>query len=394
MSKQIVALNKRKAELEARQEVILNAGIAGNRSLNDAEKAELTTLDNDIKDVNDNVARFEALAKSSAALKQPVTQPVVADGDVKKSKFAQKKIMSDEYFETFYKNVGKLGKIENNILFEGADTDSATGGVVAPILFDGQVIPLAPNNLALRQLAFVTPTENDIKIPVQLTRSAAAKKLQSTSGGNHGFSATNPTIKLVTLSADMNGNFVPVSLEALQDIGYMQAFVQNDISYAVQDAEEVAYTTVLLDGTNGAVHFTGTLTEPEDYLDMTVQPDKYDAGSAWLMPKRKAISLKKAQVAANQFNPFWTTINGRDYFHGYPVYFSSKLEDLGSPAADAVVFGNFNQGMVIGDRNNGAVLVKVDDITNFQNGIINIYGYRRSGSLVRDRNALRSTIVL
>jgi HK97 family phage major capsid protein len=201
-------------------------------------------------------------------------------------------------------------------------------------------------------------------------------------------------VKLVTLGADMLGNYVPCSLEALQDIGFMQAFLQNDISYAVLDAEEVAYTDVLLDATNGATHFTGSLTHPEDYLDMTVQPDRYDAGSAWLMPKRKAISLKKAQVAANQFNPFWTTVNGREYFHGYPVYHSTKLQDLGSPAADAVVFGNFNQGLIIGDRNNSAVLIKVDDITNFKQGIINIFGYRRSQALVRDRAALRSSVVL
>lgn len=401
MSTQIEQLNKRKDELQARQEAILNSATESKRALTAAENEEFGKHEAEVKDIVTNVARYQALSKDRSAARKATSTPIVGDSkDATAAMLAQltgKKSLSPEYFEAFYKNAGKW-RILNDMNFEDqSGSDVATGGVIAPTIYEGQVVALAPQNLALRQLAFVTPTQNDIKIPRQVSRAVAAKKTQSTdntSTTGTSFAATNPTIELITLGADMLGNYVPCSLEALQDIGYMQAFVQNDLSYAVLQAEEVAYTDVLLDNTDGAELFSGSLSTPEDYLDMTVQPDKYDANSSWLMPKRTSISLRKAQVASNQFNPFWTVVNGREYFHGYPVYHSTKLEGVGSPAADAVVFGDFKQGLIIGDRNNSAVLVKVDDITQFKAGIIQIFAYRRSQALVRDQKAVRTSVQL
>jgi hypothetical protein len=56
----------------------------------------------------------------------------------------------------------------------------------------------------------------------------------------------------------MNGNYVPASLESLQDIGYLQDFVKSDISRAVLDREEDSFTVVLLDPTDGATPYTAT----------------------------------------------------------------------------------------------------------------------------------------
>jgi HK97 family phage major capsid protein len=112
------------------------------------------------------------------------------------------------------------------------------------------------------------------------------------------------------------------------------------------------------------------------------------------MDKSTGLAIYKQQIADNQFLQFWSRQNGRNYFHDYPVFYSSRMKGAktaGSPptAHDAVAFGDFKAGFIIGDRNNSAVLIKVDDITSFKDGIINVFGYRRSGSLVRNQEALR-----
>jgi HK97 family phage major capsid protein len=196
----------------------------------------------------------------------------------------------------------------------------------------------------------------------------------------------------------MRGNYVPASIESLQDIGYLQDFVQSDISRAVLDKEEDDYTTVLLDPTSGATPYTATsvaVTSPESFLDIVAaQKSAYDANSSWLMSKSVGLALYKQQIADNQFLQFWTRQNGRAYFHDFPVYYSSRMKGAktaGSPptAHDAVAFGDFKAGFIIGDRNNSAILIKVDDITDFKNGIINVFAYRRSGALVRNQEALQ-----
>jgi len=398
-------LNKQKEDLLNRQETMLNSAQEAKRKFTDAEDAEYNKHEADIKDLTASIDRHTAIAAERSKLGLPTSRPVIQgnkknDGDLLGQ--VSPRILSAEYFNAFYKNFGHLGRIKNDLLFEGADTDEATGGVIAPVVYEGQVIPLAPINMALRQLATVTPTSNDIKIPVQTKKSVAAIKTQTTSGGTHSFAATNPTIKLVTLGADMNGNYVPASIESLQDIGYLQSFVQGDISRAVLESEEGVYSDVLLDPTDGAVPYIAssvTIAAPESFLDVVAaQPSVYDNGSSWLMSKRTGFAIQKAQIAANQFTPFWTvsevrnadgTIGRQAYFHGYPVFYSTKMENVGSPASDVVVFGNFKDGFIIGDRYNSAVLVKVDDITSFKDGVINIFGYRRSGSLVRNQNALQ-----
>lgn len=384
-------LNKQKQTLLDRQEAILNSAQEAKRQLTEAENIEFTNHENEIKALNTSIQRQEAIAAERAKIAKPTSQVVIPEkgkrglpGPVK---------LSEEHFEAFARYMGSAGRIHNDLLFEGATGEESTGGVVAPVVYEGTVIPLAPINMALRELATITPTTNDIKIPVQLTKATAAIKQQTVTGSTHSFQATNPTIKLVTLSADMIGNYVPASLESLQDIGYLQTFVQFDGARAVTEAEEGAYTDVLLDPTTGATVYSAssvTIAAPESFLDIVAaQPSVYDNGSSWLMAKRTAFALRKAQIEANQFTPFFTTQNGRSYFHDYPVYYSSKMEDVGSPAADNVVFGNFKDGFIIGDRNNSAVLIKVDDITSFKDGVINVFFYRRSGSLVRNQNSLR-----
>ncbi len=390
---QIEALNKRKDELMARQEVILNSATERKSKLTDAENEEFTKHEAEVKDITTNVARYEALAKGRADLKTPTTQPVV-DASAKLNKIAGKRVLSAEYCDTFYKNFGKLSRVSADLLFEGADGDSSEGGVVAPVIYEGTVIPLAPQNMALRQLATVSPTSNDIKIPCQLTRSVAAVKDQTITGDTNSFSDTNPTVKLKTLSAKMMGNRVPASIESLADIGYLQAFMQSDISVAVLQAEEGEYTDVLLDPSDGATPYSATsvtIAEPESFLDvMAVQPSIYDNGSSWLMAKRTGFAIQKAQIEDNQFTPFWSVQNGQPYFHGAPVFYSSKMQDVGSPAADVVCYGNFKAGLIIGDRNQSSILIKVDDLTGFKDGVVFVYGYRRSGALVRNQDALRS----
>ncbi len=85
------------------------------------------------------------------------------------------------------------------------------GGYAVPIIVDGNIVPLAPNELAIRQLATVIPTSSDIKIPIQATRGTAAAKAES-GGANNAFTGTDPTLIQKTLSSHMAGDTIDLDV--------------------------------------------------------------------------------------------------------------------------------------------------------------------------------------
>lgn len=376
-------LNKRKNELLDRQERILTAANEAKRARTAEEKTEFDNLSTEIADVDAQIAAYDKVQASKSALRQPTSKVIVPSNEpAPKSGKLQ---LSAEYRDVFFES--RMGsKFHNDVLHTGADV--VDGGVIAPVEYEGQVIALAPQDIALRQIAAVVPTTADRKIPVQKSRTAAGVKAQSVQAGITNFDESNPTIDMVTLASEMIGVTVPISFEALDDIGYLQSFVFSDIAIGVQEKEETQFTSVLLAGATAA---GSTALDPNAALDVTGQlKSAYLPGAAWLMNRQTGINLQKDQMDANQFNPYWQRNGNQDFFHGYPVYYSSKLPVYSaSPAVNGkVVFGNFKLGFVIGDRNNSALAVKVLDQVRAKSGLIDILGYRRTGSLVRNQEAL------
>src|ERR1039458_7453790 len=120
-------------------------------------------------------------------------------------------------------------------LYEGSNS---AGGFAVPIVVDNQIVPLAPQEMAIRQLATVMPTTSDIKIPTKASYSVAAAKAETSS-----FGGTAPTLGQLTLSAFMAGQAEDISWELAQDVPVFQQFLVDDMVTAQQLFEEAWYMT-------------------------------------------------------------------------------------------------------------------------------------------------------
>lgn len=389
-------LNKRKNELIDQQEAVLNAASEAKRQLTETEEANFKAQTAEIDSINTMIARYDAINKNRAEVGQPTSQieaPITAKA--LEAKNARRKSFSNEYNDVFYGNFQSMltGRFVNSALGEGGTTD---GGYLVPITVDGTIVPLAPQETALRQLAKVIPTSMDIKLPAQAAKTIAAAKAESRTS-NNAFAGTPPTFTQKTLSAFMAGAVVPVTIELAQDVPALQEFLNQDITDGILVYEDNKFVNGSGSGepegvlTGGAAAQTAALSADAG-LDLQAKLNpRYYAGASYLMHRQTGINLRKKQIDANQFLPFWTRENGQDFFHGYPVFYSAAMPVYSaSPAVNgAIVFGNFKAGMVIGDRGGSGIAVKVLDQTSILNGVLDVLGYRRTDSRVRLAEALQ-----
>lgn len=305
----------------------------------------------------------------------------------------QPRVFSEEYANDFYAWIASNGTKITAALGEG--TGSA-GGFAVPIVVDGQIVPLAPQEMAIRQLATVIPTTSDIKIPTKTAFGVATTKTEGSS-----FTESDPTLGQLTLTANMIGIQETISWELAQDVPTFQQFCVDDMTLAQQMKEEGFYATGTGSGQpQGLIGNVGVgvVEEPDSNgnlvsiagtLDLTGKLNAiYHPNAAWLMQRATAIVIRKAQVQANLFEPVWTREDKQDYLHGYPVYYSQSM-----PAAvrgnTPVLFGDFKRGYVIGDRGGSGINVKILDQPLAQQGQIVLLAYRRTDGRVRLAEAIQ-----
>jgi HK97 family phage major capsid protein len=283
-------------------------------------------------------------------------------------------------------------------LYEGAST---AGGYAVPIVVDDQIVPLAPQEMSVRKIAMVIPTQSDIKIPTKTAFSTATAKAETSS-----FTESEPTLGQFTLSAYMAGVLQEISWELAQDVPAFQAFAVDDMLLAQAMYEENLYVNGTGSGqaqglignvgagygpqepdtngnnvsTTGILNLIGTLNEA------------YHANASFLMARPTGVIIRKAQMQSNLFFPAFTSIGGQDYLFGYPVNYSAYM-----PAATRgntpVLFGDFKRGYIIGDRGGSGINVKVLDQPLASQGLIQLLAYRRTDGRVRRSEAIQSYVI-
>jgi HK97 family phage major capsid protein len=387
-----IQLNKRRAELFAAQELMINQAQESKRKLTETEETNFTNATAEINDIDTMLARIEAIEKGKREIAAPTSDIFVPQAASKNGKI----VLSAEYNTAFYSSIKHktLNKFVNAALGEGGTTD---GGYLVPTIGpEGQIVPLAPQEASIRQLALVIPTTNDLKLAAQLTKTTAAAKAESRSA-DHAFTASTPTFTQVTLSAFMNGAFVPVTIELAEDVPALQPFLSADLARGVNNFEENVFVNGSGSGEaegilTGADAGQTTALTSENSLDMTGTLNAaYYSNAQWLMHRKTGIAFRKQQLTDNQFNPYWVTIGGVDYLHGFKVNYSAAMPVFSaSPAVSGkIAFGDFKTAMVIGDRGGPALKVINDNITQLENGVIRVYGYRRTDSRVRVSEAVK-----
>lgn len=309
-------------------------------------------------------------------------------------------VLSEDYYNDFHSWIGSRGQQMGAALYEG--TGSA-GGFAVPVIVEGQVVPLAPSEMGVRAIASVIPTAMDIKVPRAISFSTAALKVESGSSVNT-FTESDPTLDQFTLSAFMSGVTHTISWELAQDVPSFQQFAVSDLVLAIQMLEESLYVSGTgtgqaqgLIGNTGA-GVTGVAAGSDNYASELMQASfdvqgklnsVYHPGACWFMARATGTVLRKAQAAANYFQPLWTRENGQDYFHGYPVAYSSFMPTIAT-GHTPILFGNFKDGYIIGDRGGSGINVKILDQPLASQGQLMLLGYRRTDGRVRRSEAIQA----
>lgn len=397
-------LKKQHAHALAKAESIIATAETAGRDLTDAERLDADMAMTAVKDLSGRIKAIEAKNTVYRALKGGEgTFPngvVVVDGGRVYQKSPERQL-SAEYAEAFFDYVSSNGQKMSAALYEGSNT---AGGYAVPVTVEGQVVPLAPTDMGVREIATVIPTVMDIKVPRATTFSTSSAKPEGTGSGTNLFQESDPALDQFTLSAFMAGLTHTISWELAGDVPAFQSFAVSDMLLAQSIFEENWYVNGTgtsqaqgLIGNTGA-GVTGVLAGSDNYtselLDSTFDvmgtlKTAYHPGASFLMQRATSVLLRKAQKQANLFEPVFTREGGRDYLHGYPVVYSTAMPAVAA-GATPILFGDFKQGYVIGDRGGSGINVKILDQPRATEGLVILLAYRRTDGRVRRSEAIQA----
>lgn len=420
MLKNIQSLKAQRKEALDKADAILKTAESGKRNLAVYESVELENLHKEIAALNRDIENVES--RNTITRFDPM-QLMGASGPGPRTDFrVQTKQLSPEYTSAFYAMIRNAGKGPSDPnLAEGFDAagggfalpgfvprtsrigatlyegSQGAGGYAVPITVDDQIVPLAPQEMSVRQLATVIPTVSDIKFPVKASFGTATAKAETSA-----FTEGDPSLSQFTLSAFMAGIQETISWELAQDVPAFQAFAVDDMLLAQQMYEENLYIngtgTGQAQGLIGNVG-AGVTEEPDSNGNLVSVAGTlallaklnavYHPNASWLMTRATSIIIRTAQVGANLFNPVFQRVNGQDYLHGYPVFYSASMPTA-TRGNSPVLFGDFKRGYIIGDRGGSGINVKVLDQPQAANGLLVLLAYRRTDGRVRRSEAIQT----
>jgi HK97 family phage major capsid protein len=391
MSASVIDLEAQRDRAIAKADEVLVGAERSKRNLSAVEHEIVTKCTSQAGDLNAEIVRIKQKRLRTQIPQQiPHVESGHAEEPMTPARFAA------DYSRAFYSRIatGPSPAI-NAALGEGTDV---AGGFAVPVIVDGQIVPLAPSDLAVRNLARVIPTTSDIKSPGAAALSTAAAKSEASA-----FTASVPSLNQFTLSAFLAGAEVDVSVELINDAQKFAAFCGDDLALAVQEYEESKFISGSgsgepqgLQGNIDTGVAAATADGADNLLSIAATFDilgtlkgTYHQNASWLMQRASGVALRKAQVQSGLFEPVFTRENGQDFLHGYPVYYSESMPAIAA-AATPVIFGDFRQGYLIGDRGGPAIRVKVLDQAKALYGWVTLLGYRRTDGRVRRSEALKA----
>src|ERR1035437_4183018 len=115
----------------------------------------------------------------------------------------------------------------------------------------------------------------------------------------------------------------------------------------------------------------------------------YHPNAGWLMERATSVVIRKAQQQANLFVPIFTHEGGKDFLQGYPVTYSAYVPAIAA-GNTPVLFGDFAQGYLIGDRGGSGINTKILDQPKATEGQVILLGYRRTDGRVRRSEAIQA----
>ncbi len=395
------------AAASKKADAILAAAETAGRDLTDNERVDFDASMAEVQTLTPQIANIERRNTLSALVRTQgpgvlIGAPRNANGEANAAPGVEKKTLSAEYRNDFQAWIASGGNKVGAALYEGSNP---AGGFAVPITVDGQIVALAPQETGIRKLAQVIPTSNDLRVPRKAAFGAPSAAKAESGAVQNTFAESGPTLDEFTLSAYMSGAYDRISFELAQDVPAFQSFVIGDLLNGQQQAEEAWYISGTGNGQpQGVIGNTGAgVTEQPDALGNLVTIDgtldlvgtlnaEYHPNASFLMSRLTSILIRKAQRQSNLFEPVFTRSNGQDYLHGYPVQYSSAMP-AAAHGATPIIFGDWTQGYLIGDRGGAGINLKILDQPMALQGQIIILCYRRTDGRVRRSEALQAYTV-
>lgn len=406
----VVDLQSQRDRALAKADEILAQAERSNRALSHNETDTVRKCTRQAGELNTEIARLQV-----KQLRSETTPQQTEIGRFTTAKLP--KTFSSAYGEAFCKFVGTAGDTVLETLAPGADGlggfamptirgasyegGSTSGAPIVPltVVDASEIVPVSAPDSAIRRLARVIPTKNDIRNVQKSAISSATAKSET-----NPFTVSLPTLNPFTLSAFTVGVQTDVSYELTADVPTFAAFVGDDISLAIDTLEEQWFVSGTgigqAQGMIGNID-TGVAAATADsagnllsieatYNCLATLRQIYLPNASWLMQRSTALELRLAQRQAGITELVFTRFNNQDYLHGFPVFYSEAMPAIAAGSTPAI-FGDFRQGYLIGQRGeSAAVYVKLLDQVKALEGLITILGYRRVDGRVRRSEALKA----
>ncbi|TID12315.1 capsid protein [Avibacterium paragallinarum] len=389
MFKKLLELRQQKAQHAAEMRALLEKAEKENRSLNEEESGQFDKLKELVKQMSDEIARYEAVADEERSQKG---EPVETRN---KAQFT-----NDEL-----RHYIKTGELRSNL----STTANDDGGYSVIPQLDKEVMKRLTDDSVMRQIA------NVVRLPVGAKE---YKKLVSAGGAvvNHGEegqarTGTN-TPKLNEVTIALNPIYAyPKTTQEILDFSSIDVlgWLTEEISESFTETEEVDLTSG--DGdkkAKGLLAYTrstandkartfGELQKLEVTSADKITADtlidlfytlhsKYRKNAVWVMSSSIAATLQKLKNKNGDF--IWRdglTVDAPSTLLGRPVYYLETMPTGGTGKA-VLAFGDFKRGYYIVDHETGA-RTRPDNIT--EPGFYKVHTDKYLGGGVVDSNAIK-----
>lgn len=378
----------------AQMRAIVDKAEAEKRDLNEAEQGEYAALKADRTALNARIARLEEVESEETALAQingaahkpaPLATPKSKDP-----------INSKEYADAFAKVVGARRNHVADDVRAALQIGESDGHFAVPEVYRSKMIEKLGAHNCLRQICNVITTTSTENIPVVTDNGTAGWVDELGAYPESDMAGASKVLKAHKL-----GRISKISEELLQDEAVsLETVLADAYAKSFGDAEEVSMFSG--DGVNKP---TGLLTQVtksvtaaavaaisyDDLIDLMHSVKRaYRTGAVWAMNDLTIAAVRK--LKNDKGEPIWQDgmrEGEPDRLFGKPVF---ATDALAVPAANAVsvMFGDFKQGVDIGDR--GTVYMQRLEELYAASGAIGFRMRSRVDMVVKDTDAITKLV--
>ena len=356
----LVELQQQRAALVKSMRALVD-GVDAAKGMSAEQSAQFDAMNQELTLLDEAIKREEAVAALEASLHEipeTILRPTPIDVG------AVHPLASAEYLQAYdlFIRSGLTADLRGALTI-GTDSE---GGFTVPQSWADVLIQKLTNNVVLRQLATVIPTENTRNLPV-VTDNGAAGWI----GESNTYTESDIAFNGVALKAHKLGRIIKISEELLEDSGVnLIAEVSRIFAATFGVAEELAFvngdgtskpTGILqtaLTGKTAAAVAAITYDEMMDLYYAVREP--YRMNGTWLMKGATAGMLRK--MKSSDGVPLWQPslqLGQPDIFNGHPLR-TTEAMPLVAAEAKPVVFGDFSQYQ-IADRG-GIAMQRLDEL--------------------------------